>query len=115
MPSMDNPLLAAEPLPAFTRIRPEHVEPALRQVLGSGRVRLGELANVAEPTFANVVEPLEELQHHISRVWSPVNHLNGVLNSDALRESYNTCLPFFPTTTPTLLRASRCIAPIAHC
>lgn len=113
---MDNPLLAAGPLPAFTRIRPEHAEPALRQVLDSGRVRLGELASVAEPTFANVVEPLEELQHHISRVWSPVNHLNGVLNSDALRESYNTCLPLLSdyhtdlTQSEPLYRAYRSIA-----
>ena len=45
------------------------------------------------PPSPRVVEPLEELQHRISRVWSPVNHLNGVLNSEALRASYNTCLP----------------------
>ena len=33
---MDNPLLAQEPLPPFPRIRPEHVEPAVREAL-SGR------------------------------------------------------------------------------
>ena len=40
-----------------------------------------------------MVEPLEELQHRISRTWSPVSHLNAVLNSEALRASYNACLP----------------------
>ena len=90
---MENPLLAAEPLPPFPRIRPEHVEPAMREVLAIGRRQLDAIAGIAEPTFACVVEPLEELQHRISRVWSPVNHLNGVLNSDALRASYNACLP----------------------
>jgi oligopeptidase A len=40
-----------------------------------------------------VVAPLEELQHRLSRSWSPVSHLNGVLNSAALREAYNACLP----------------------
>jgi oligopeptidase A len=40
-----------------------------------------------------VVEPLEELHHRISRVWSPVSHLNAVLNSEPLRASYNACLP----------------------
>ena len=82
---MDNPLLEHEPLPPFTHIRPEHVEPAVRQLLARSRERIQELAAVAAPTFATVVEPLEELQHRVSRTWSPVSHLNAVLNSDALR------------------------------
>lgn len=65
----------------------------MRKVLAEGRARVDQISGIAEPTFARVVEPLEELHHRISRVWSPVNHLNGVLNSDALRASYNTCLP----------------------
>jgi len=90
---MENPLLAPAPLPQFASIRPEHVEPALREVLAAGRARIDELAAVGEPTFAAVVEPLEELHHRISRAWSPVSHLNAVLNSEQLRASYNACLP----------------------
>jgi len=90
---MENPLLASEPLPAFMRIRPEHVEAAVREVLGANRARIGELARLERPTFATIVEPLEELQHRVARTWSPVSHLNAVLNSDELRESYNACLP----------------------
>ncbi len=90
---MENPLLGPEPLPAFARIRPEHVEPAVREILQRGRARIDELAAVQEPTFASVVEPLEELQHRVTRTWSPVSHLNAVLNSDALRSGYNACLP----------------------
>ena len=82
---MDNPLLEHEPLPPFTHIRPEHVEPAVRQLLARSRERIQELAAVAAPTFATVVEPLEELQHRVSRTWSPVSHLNAVLNSDAIK------------------------------
>jgi oligopeptidase A len=90
---MENPLLAHEPLPPFARIRPEHVEPAVRELLAAGRARIGELAAVDHPTFAAVVEPIEELHHRLSRTWSPVSHLNAVLNSEALRTSYNACLP----------------------
>jgi oligopeptidase A len=90
---MENPLLAHEPLPPFTQIRPEHVEPAVREMLAAGRARIGELAAVGEPTFAAVVEPIEELHHRLSRTWSPVSHLNAVVNSEALRASYNACLP----------------------
>lgn len=90
---MDNPLLAHVPLPPFAVIRPEHVEPAMREVLAASRARIEELAAVNEPTFAKIVAPLEELHHQVSRVWSPVSHLNAVLNSEQLRASYNACLP----------------------
>ena len=90
---MENPLLGQEPLPQFLKIRPEHVLPAVQELLAENRARIEELALQSTPTFASVVEPLEELQHRISRAWSPVSHLNAVLNSDALRAGYNACLP----------------------
>jgi oligopeptidase A len=90
---MDNPLLSGGPLPPFADIRPEHVEPALRAVLEENRTALAQLEALADPTFANLVEPLEDMQHRLTRVWSPVNHLNAVMNTPALREAYNACLP----------------------
>jgi oligopeptidase A len=90
---MQNPLLGNEPLPPFPRIRPEHVEPAIRELLSDNRAHIGRLAALEEPTFATIVEPIEELQHRLTRTWSPVSHLNAVLNSGALRSSYNACLP----------------------
>ncbi|HTT03545.1 MAG TPA: M3 family metallopeptidase [Steroidobacteraceae bacterium] len=90
---MDNPLLRPEPLPPFDAIRPEHIEPAIRTLLTSNRERIAALAALDEPTFATLVEPLEDLQHRLSRVWSPISHLNAVMNSPPLRDAYNACLP----------------------
>ncbi len=90
---MANPLLDQQSLPQFRQIRAEHVEPAVRELLDANRARVAELAATPDPTFATVVEPLEELHHRVSRTWSPVSHLNAVLNSDALRAGYNACLP----------------------
>ncbi|HTY48408.1 MAG TPA: M3 family metallopeptidase, partial [Steroidobacteraceae bacterium] len=90
---MDNPLLHGGDLPAFDRIRPEHVEPAVRAVLEGNRARIEALAALPEPTFATVVEPLEEMHHSLTRVWSPVGHLNAVMNTESLRAAYNACLP----------------------
>ncbi|HEY8508294.1 MAG TPA: M3 family metallopeptidase, partial [Steroidobacteraceae bacterium] len=90
---MDNPLLAGSPLPLFGQIRPEHVEPAVRETLARARARIDELSAMEQPTFRTLVEELEELQHTVARVWSPVSHLNAVMNSDELRASYNACLP----------------------
>jgi oligopeptidase A len=113
---MDNPLLGQDSLPQFMRIRAEHVEPAVRELLSANRARIEELAALAAPTFATVVEPLEELHHRTSRAWSPVSHLNAVLNSEALRASYNACLPLLSAyqtdlaQSEPLYRAYRSIA-----
>ena len=113
---MDNPLLDRNALPQFMRIRPEHVEPALREQLSENRARIGELATLIAPTFATLVEPLEELHHRIARTWSPVSHLNAVVNSEALRAGYNACLPLLSAyqtdlaQSEPLYRAYRTIA-----
>jgi len=90
---MTNPLLTDEPLPKFDAIRPEHVAPAIRGLLAESRARLAAIAAGESPTFASVVEPMEEMNHRLQRVWSPVSHLNAVVNSAPLREQYNLCLP----------------------
>ena len=113
---MQNPLLNPEPLPQFLQIRPEHVEPAVREVLTQNRARIDELAALTGPTFATLIEPLEELHHRVSRTWSPVSHLNAVLNSEGLRGGYNACLPLLSAyqtdlaQSEPLFRAYRAIA-----
>jgi oligopeptidase A len=89
----ENPLLRGAQLPPFDQIRPEHVETGIRELLTESREAIRRIEALPAPDFASVIEPLEELQHRLSRVWSPVGHLNGVMNSEALREGYNACLP----------------------
>lgn len=113
---MQNPLLADDTLPAFASIRPEHVEPAIRELLSLNRARIEELAGLADPSFATLVEPLEELDHKVSRTWSPVSHLNAVVNCEPLRTSYNACLPLLSAyhtdlaQNETLYKAYRAIS-----
>ncbi|AFL75704.1 oligopeptidase A [Thiocystis violascens] len=91
---MSNPLIDQPGLPAFSQIRPEHVEPAIDARLAACRDRIEHLTReVAVPTWENFVEPLDEADDLLNRAWSPVGHLNGVLNSDELRAAYNACLP----------------------
>jgi oligopeptidase A len=87
-----NPLLASGPLPAFTAIRPEHVEPAVRQVLADQRAALEAAERVGEPSLG-WLRDLERINTEIHRVWGPVSHLNSVMSSPALRDAFNRCLP----------------------
>ena len=89
-----NPLLAETALPHFTRIRPEDVVPAIDQVLAEARATIDQcLANTRTYSWQNLVEPLENADNNIHKAWSPVSHLNSVMNTDLLRDAYNACLP----------------------
>jgi oligopeptidase A len=89
-----NPLLDFTGLPKFSEIRPEHVAPALESVLARARTERERLLKENESySWESLVQPLEDANENIQRMWSPVAHLNAVMNNDALREQYNTCLP----------------------
>jgi oligopeptidase A len=102
-----NPLLEDSPLPRFEAIRPEHVVPAISRLLAEQRARLAQLEALDSPSFKQVVVPLEELRHRVNRVWSPVAHLNAVMNSEALRSSYNACLPLLSEFHTDLAQSER--------
>jgi oligopeptidase A len=92
--TMINPLLENTTLPAFSNIKPEHVLPAMTQLIADSRSTINALlANGGPYTWASLVEPLEDIDDRINRAWSPVGHMNAVVNSDELREAYNACLP----------------------
>jgi oligopeptidase A len=92
---MSNPLLQPYDLPPFSAIRAEHVKPAVEQILADSRAQVEALlANPpAQWSWANLVEPLDDMGEKLSRAWSPVSHLNAVMNSPELREAYESCLP----------------------
>ena len=90
---MHNPLLEIDTLPAFDRIEAAHARPALAQVLDENRALLAALTAQPAPTFASLVVPVEEMGYRLSRVWSPIGHLNAVANSAAMRAAYNECIP----------------------
>lgn len=91
---MNNPLLEPTTLPAFSSIKPEHVEPAVQAVLQQARQTIEDLlANLQTPSWQSLIIPMEEIDASIHDVWSPVSHLNSVMNSDELRVAYNACLP----------------------
>jgi len=89
-----NPLLDFTGLPRFEEIKPEHVEPAIDQLLAENRALIARLLDdTAQPTWDGFVLPMEDANERLSRAWGPVGHLNAVMNSPELREVYNALLP----------------------
>jgi len=91
---MSNPLLDTSGLPHFDAIRPQHAKPALAELIAAHRQKLAELlANPCARDFASLITPLEEMGHELSRVWSPISHLQSVLDNPEWRDAYNESLP----------------------
>ena len=89
-----NPLLDISGLPRFAEIKPEHVTPAVDELLARNRALMAKLlADGAQPTWENFVQPFEDANEHLSRAWGQVGHLNMVMNGPELREVYNANLP----------------------
>lgn len=91
---MSNPLLSMTALPPFSLIKPEHIKPAVEQAIADCRAKVEEvLTNSDLVSWETICVPLAETDDRLSRIWSPVGHLNGVKNSAELREAYESCLP----------------------
>ncbi|TKF23574.1 oligopeptidase A [Vibrio genomosp. F6] len=91
---MSNPLLTFTDLPPFSQIQPEHIKPAVEAVIAECRAKIDDvLENNTTPTWDNVIAPIEDVDDKLSQVWSPVSHMNSVVNSDELRDAYESCLP----------------------
>ncbi|WP_421226880.1 oligopeptidase A [Aeromonas jandaei] len=91
---MNNPLLSMDSLPPFSQIQPDHVQPAVTQAIADCKQKIKDVLAHTEPhTWDSLIAPLEEVNDRLARIWSPVSHLNSVLNSEPLRAAHDACLP----------------------
>lgn len=89
-----NPLLCDGELPAFDQIEPSHIEPAIKAILEQNQAEIDQYKLALTPEQAyQALHELERLAARLADVWSPVSHLNAVMNNDELRAAYNACLP----------------------
>ena len=97
-----NPLCQPHQLPPFSRIKAEHVVPAVEAALEEANRTLENVLNhCAKPTWENLIVPLENLGELLERSWSPVRHLHAVMDTPELRLAYADCqqkLNLFHTT-----------------
>jgi len=93
---MQNALLEEHTLPPFDDISLAAIKPAIEARIDNiWSVLKSQLAKIdagEAPTWDNLVAPFEEASDLLSQSWSPVSHLNGVQNSDELREVYTECI-----------------------
>ena len=89
-----NPLLDFSGLPRFDTITPEHVAPAIHQLLEENSALVTRLIAPGTPaTWDDFVQPMLDAGERLSRAWGVVGHLHSVNDIPPWREAYNALLP----------------------
>lgn len=91
---MTNPLLDFSDLPLFDRIQPEHVGPAVDELMARADAALETVTAPDFPaTWAGIARVLDVATENLGRAWGAVSHLNSVADTPELRAAYNAALP----------------------
>jgi len=94
MTDNENPLLDFSGLPRFDAIQPEHVTPAIDELLAKSRAVVEQLQAPADTvSWDSFVTPLENATELLGRAWGIVSHLNNVVDTPELRAVYNENQP----------------------
>ena len=80
-------------LPLFSSIEPAQIKPAIEKAIAKCKLEIDEVVASKDYSYANLVLRLEEVDDNLSKMWSPVSHMNSVVSSDELREAHDACLP----------------------
>lgn len=93
-PLLANPLLDFSDLPLFDRIQPEHVGPAVDELMAKADAALATVTAPDFPaTWAGIARVLDVATENLGRAWGAVSHLNSVADTPELRAAYNAALP----------------------
>ena len=91
---MSNPLVSIDFRIPFDRIRAEHVEPAVDELLADAQAAVDALAaSAAPPTFANTLLALEKATDRLEYAMTVVGHLESAATCPQLREAHNRVQP----------------------
>jgi oligopeptidase A len=94
MHGMSNPLLDSNDLPLFDQVKPEHVAPAVDQLLADAEKALDTVTKPEFPSsWADIAKVLDVSTERLGRAWGVVSHLNAVADTPELRAAYNEALP----------------------
>lgn len=80
-------------LPAFNAIEPNAIVQVISDAITECKSNVERVVDKQSSDFDEVVLALDEVDTHLSNLWSPVSHMNSVVSSDALREAHDSCLP----------------------
>lgn len=92
----DTSLTKTDGLPFFSGLKINEIEPTVKQTIADNKALIEQkLADLETYTWDNFVAVLDEADDHLSKLWSPVSHMNAVVSNDELRAAHDACLANF--------------------
>ena len=90
---MSEPSKYQTTLPDFTNLSAKDTKSDVSLLLKNQRQRIKRLIkDNTKPSFSLVSE-IEDMHHKLSKVFSPISHLQNVMDNSDWREAYNSCIP----------------------
>ncbi|MGI5308250.1 oligopeptidase A [Rheinheimera sp. WS51] len=93
MSNSENVLLSFTGLPPFSTISADQIQPAVEHAIAQAKAAVETAVTKPQVSWQSLITQLDEDTDRLGKLWSPVSHLNSVLNSAELREAYDSCLP----------------------
>jgi oligopeptidase A len=80
-------------LPLFSQIDTQDIVLTIKKAIDNCKAVIEEVVENGQATYAQVIERIEDTDDVLSKMWSPIGHMNSVVSSDKLREAHDACLP----------------------
>jgi len=88
-----NPLLNHKELPDFNKIKPQHFEPAIDELLKSYKTTVDKVTKEPNPVWENTLYKIDEEGKNFEFAMNIVTHINTVNNVEEVRKAYEKILP----------------------
>ncbi len=92
--SVDNiPQSSISNLPTFSEINIDTIVDDVTSAIQHCKDTIESVVAEGDSSFNSIVGRIDEADDELSRIWSPIRHMNSVVSSDTLREAHDACLP----------------------
>lgn len=88
-----NPLYDIPEFPEYDKVKPEHVKPAIDQLIKEAEAAMAEAEAAPEATWEFVINTRNEICRRLTRSFGVISHMMMVCNSDEWRKAYEEVLP----------------------
>lgn len=88
-----NPIYDVPEFPEYDKIKPEHVKPAIDQLIKEAEAAMAKAEAAPEASWEFVINTRNEICRRLTRSFGVISHMMSVCNSEEWREAYEAVLP----------------------
>ena len=90
---MTNPFLQKECPPNWATMKADSALSAVNDAISAARANLDAIKSQKTPTYENTIRALDRATIDLNRVWTYINHLQSVADTERLRSELNAATP----------------------